>query len=130
MNRRTTSLLVMSAALAAGCLGATTESGAPIDIASPGNWAVLTPMPTPRQEVAVAALGGRVFVIGGLGAGAQPVATVEAYDPEANGWEVRAPLPIPLHHPAAAAVGDRLFVIGGFTGGRVQWTASQLIFEY
>jgi hypothetical protein len=130
MRRLAPGLLAPVAALAAGCLGAATDSTAPIDLASPGTWAVLAPVPTPRQEVAVVALGGRVFVIGGLGAGAQPVATVEAYDPEANRWEPRAPLPVPVHHPAAAVVDDRLFVIGGYTGGRVRWTASQLVLEY
>jgi N-acetylneuraminic acid mutarotase len=130
MSRRGPGLLVLVAALAAGCLGATTESSAPIDLTSPGTWTSLAPMPTARQEVAVAALDSRVFVIGGLGPGAQPVATVEAYDPATNRWERRAPLPVPLHHPGAAVADGRLFVIGGYTGGRISWTASQLVFEY
>jgi N-acetylneuraminic acid mutarotase len=130
MSRRAPSLLALVAAFAAGCLGVTTDSLAPIDLSNPGSWAVLTPVPTPRQEVAVAALDGRIFVIGGFGAGAQPVATVEAYDPEANRWAPRASLPVAVHHPAAAVVNGRLFVIGGYTGGRIRWTASQLVFEY
>lgn len=113
-----------------GCLGATTESPAPVDQRAPGRWTALPPMPTARQEVAVAALDGRVFVIGGLGESAEPVATVEAFDPTANTWHARAPLPRPLHHAAAAVVEGRLFVIGGFTGGRVRWRAQATTYEY
>ncbi|HEV8642295.1 MAG TPA: kelch repeat-containing protein [Methylomirabilota bacterium] len=117
-------------ALTAGCLGATTESSAPIDLSAPGSWRMLAPMPSARQEVAVAALDGRVYVIGGFGSGMSPVATVEAYDPATNEWETRAQLPEPTHHPAAVVADGRLFVVGGFTGGRVGWTASQTVYEY
>src|SRR3990170_4837290 len=86
---RTRSILAGLAALAtiAGCVGATTDSPAPIDVGTPGSWTARAPMPTARQEVAVAALDGRVVVIGGFGASRSPVATVEAYDPAADRWE-------------------------------------------
>lgn len=123
-------LPALLALLAAGCIGARTESEAPVDQSAPGTWTTLAPMPTARQEVAVAALDGRVWVIGGFGESAEPVATVEAYDPATNRWETKTPLPVPLHHAAAAVVNGRLFVVGGYTGGRVRWTASQTLFEY
>jgi N-acetylneuraminic acid mutarotase len=122
--------LLVLVALASGCIGQLTDSPAPVDQRAPGHWTQLTPMPTARQEVAVAAYGGRVWVIGGFGASAEPVATVEMYDPATNVWEARAPLPEPVHHAAAAVVGDRLFVIGGYTGGRVRWTASESVYEF
>ena len=122
--------LIVLAWVAAGCVGHTTDSPAPLDQTAPGRWTQLAPMPRPRQEVAVAALGGRVWVIGGLASNAEPVATVETFDPALDAWETRAPLPIPLHHTAAAVVGERLFVIGGYTGGRVQWTASDEVYEF
>ncbi|HEU4371691.1 MAG TPA: kelch repeat-containing protein [Methylomirabilota bacterium] len=115
---------------AGGCVGRVTDSSAPVDQKAPGRWTALTPMPSTRQEVAVAAYGGRVWVIGGFGAGAEPVSTVEMYDPAQNIWETRAALPVPIHHPAAAVVGDRLFVIGGYTGGRVRWTALDSVYEF
>jgi len=118
------------ALLLAGCVGWTTESPAPIELTAPGTWTVLAPMPTPRQEVAVAALEGRVWVIGGFGPSAEPVPTVEVYDPATNTWQVRAPLPVALHHAAAAVVGTRLFVIGGYSGGRVRWTPEATVWEY
>ena len=74
----------------AGCIGRVTDSPAPVDQFAPGRWTALTPLPAPRQEVAVAAFGDRVWVIGGFGDGAEPVATVETYDPALNIWETRA----------------------------------------
>jgi N-acetylneuraminic acid mutarotase len=116
--------------LATGCVGRITDSPAPVDQKAPGSWTQLSPMPTARQEVAVAAHGGRVWVAGGFGSNAEPVATVETFDPALNLWETRRSLPEPVHHAAAAVVGDRLFVVGGFTGGRVRWTASDAVYEF
>jgi N-acetylneuraminic acid mutarotase len=83
-------------------------------------WLVLAPMQEPRQEVGVAGLDGRIYVAGGFGAAASPVATVEAYDVAAGQWSFVAPLPLPLDHPAAAAVGGKLYVLGGFLNGTAQ----------
>jgi len=114
----------------AGCVGVSTESSAPIDLAAPGKWLTFAPLKSARQEVAVAAFRGFVVVIGGFGETGDPLAMVEFYDPRENRWSPRAPLPEPLHHPAAAAVGDRLFVVGGYTGGRLRWTPSAAVYEY
>src|SRR2546427_13173723 len=73
-------------------------------------------MRTARQEVAAAALEGRIFVMGGFGATAEAVARVEVYDPVTDRWEVRMPLPAPTQHLAAAVAGGRLFVAGGDSG--------------
>jgi len=122
--------LALAAVILAGCLGTTTDSTAPVDIMSPGKWVPLAPMPTARQEVAVAELNGRVFVIGGFGAGSEAVPTVEVYDPATDRWETRAPLPAPTHHAAAAVIDGRLFVVGGYSGGRVSWTPLRTVYEY
>jgi N-acetylneuraminic acid mutarotase len=114
----------------AGCLGRTTDSPAPVDIQTPGTWTTLAPMPSARQEVAVAELNGRVLVIGGFGPGGEPVATVESYDPATDRWDTRAPLPAATHHAAAAVVGGRLYVAGGYGGGRVSWTPLRTVYEY
>src|SRR2546425_13018847 len=88
-----------------GCLGKTTDSPAPIDILSPGKWTSLAPMPTARQEVAVAELNGRVFVIGGFRSGGGAGPPVEGDDPARDRWETRSPPPAPTHPAAAARVG-------------------------
>lgn len=122
--------VVLLAAGLTGCLGATTDSGAPLDVTSPGTWTTLAPMPTPRQEVAVAALDDLIYVIGGFGPSALPMITVEAYDPTTNEWSTKAPLPEATHHAAAVVVDGRLFVLGGYTGGRMSWTAVPTVYEY
>jgi N-acetylneuraminic acid mutarotase len=114
----------------AGCVGASTSSPAPVDQTAPGTWTRLAPLPTPRQEVAAAALRGQVWVIGGFGSAAEPTATVESYDPATDAWTSRPPLPVAVHHAAAAVVDDRLFVLGGYTGGRVQWTPLDAVWEW
>jgi len=113
--------IILAALATMGCFGRTVDSSAPLDIRSPGKWTAVAPMPTARQEVAAVALGGRLFVIGGFGGGAEAVGTVEVYDPAADRWEARAPLPAPTHHAAAAVLDGHLFVAGGYTG-RASWT--------
>ncbi len=66
----------------------------------------------PIQEVAVVALSGEVYVIGGFDGAGRIVPTVSAYDPEADRWRAAAPLPVAMHHANAAAVDGRLWVLG------------------
>jgi N-acetylneuraminic acid mutarotase len=113
-----------------GCLGARTESPAPIDIGRPGTWSTHAPLPTPRQEVAVATVEDRIVVAGGFGPHAEPVATVDAYRPTTNTWETLTPLPAPVHHAAAVSVNGRLFVIGGFRDRLPPWSAERTVYEY
>ena len=58
MTRRP-ALAVLAALATTACIGATTDSPAPLDVKTPGSWRRLAPMPTARQEVAVAVLGTR-----------------------------------------------------------------------
>jgi N-acetylneuraminic acid mutarotase len=115
------------ASLLAGCIGISTDSTAPIDIGRPGRWTSHTPVPTGRQEVAVAALGDRVIVIGGLAGFAGSVGTVEAYRPATDSWETLAPLPAGLHHAAAAVAGGRLYVMGGYLDSVPPWRAQRTV---
>src|SRR4029453_6441534 len=107
-----------------GLRGAPPDPPAPIDLLKPGRWTTRAPMPTGRQEVAVAVLDGRIFVAGGFGGGGGPPRggggparggkwgeTARA----ADGGEPGPTSPPPTHHPPAATVEARLFVIGGYT---------------
>jgi N-acetylneuraminic acid mutarotase len=80
-----------------------------------GPWSTAAPLSVARQEVAVAAVGGRVYVVGGLLAGQTTSDLVEAWDPGLELWETVAPLPLPLHHTTATGVGGKLYVIGGWS---------------
>jgi Kelch motif protein/galactose oxidase-like protein len=83
---------------------------------APGDtWETLAPMPTPRTEVAVAALDGLIYVIGGFEGDGSASDKVEVYDPATDTWSEAAPLPEARHHAAATGLGGpRVWVIGGF----------------
>ncbi|MEY4551144.1 MAG: hypothetical protein RL685_7339 [Pseudomonadota bacterium] len=75
----------------------------------------LTDLVSVRQEHAVAALGGEIYVIGGF----TPMVTgsVEAFNPATDTWRAVASLPTPLHHANAATIDGRIYVAGFYLGG-------------
>ncbi len=77
-------------------------------------WTDRAPLPEARQEVAVAALDGRVYVIGGFRGDASVADTVEVYDSASDSWSTAAPYPTPVHHGAAVAHDGRVYVFGGW----------------
>jgi N-acetylneuraminic acid mutarotase len=86
----------------------------PEPIASPPVWSEGEPMPIPRTEIAGAAVGSKIYIIGGFDQRGRAVSTVEVYDPQADQWNASAPLPWPLHHAAAASYNGTLYVVGGY----------------
>jgi N-acetylneuraminic acid mutarotase len=111
-------------ALTAGCGDEGAGGG------GPGTWSTHAPLSLgPRQEMGVAALDGRVFVVGGFDGSGQPVATVEAYDPATDRWAQRASLPAPLHHVNLAAVNGRLYVVGGLSGASFGASGTTLLYD-
>jgi len=90
-------------------------------------WISFAPVLTPRQEVAVAAADGKLYLIGGL-AGSDVLSSVEEFDPATNAWRFVAPLPRPLHHTAAAAVGSSIYVVGGF--GTIAFDPQPSVYRY
>ena len=68
-----------------------------------------------RTEVGAAALGGRIWVLGGFAPSGQASADVVSYDPGADAWSRGPALPQALHHTAVAGDGSRLWVAGGYT---------------
>src|SRR5919108_5708893 len=70
-------------------------------------WAMKKPVPFPGDHMAAAALGGKIYVVGGQAdAGIkQPLNTTWEYDPAADSWRPLAPVPTP-RTAAAAGQGD------------------------
>ncbi len=101
-------------ALLALLIGAAAVGAAP-----PGQWREAAPLP----EEAAAELGGKVYVVGGLG----PSRALLEYDPATGRWRRRAPVPAGLHHTAAVGVRGRLHVVGGYADG---WNPVRSVFEY
>jgi len=103
------------------CSGAGAAGGA--------GWKALAPLPGgARQETAVVALGGLIYVLGGFDGQRRVVDTVEAYEPARDRWQARRPLPMPLHHLNAAAVGGKLYVAGALAGA--DFRAVGVTYEY
>ncbi len=82
-------------------------------------WASLAKAPTPRTEVAAAAAGGRIYVIGGYTADGATVPTVEVLDIATGQWERGPDLPVAVNHAMASTVDDTLYVFGGYLAGNV-----------
>jgi N-acetylneuraminic acid mutarotase len=80
-----------------------------------------------RQEHAVVALGGEIYVIGGFTP--MVTATVEAFDTAAQTWRAVASLPVALHHANAASINGRIYVAGFYLGGSFT-DADPRVFEY
>lgn len=79
------------------------------------SWTPLAPMPTARGGPSAQALGGWIYVIGGMEGTGASVATVEAYDPSSNTWTSVTPMPTRRDNPGTAVLGGRLYVFGGRT---------------
>ena len=78
-------------------------------------WSVLAALPASNSETGVAALDGKIFVVGGYPSDRKTVATVQMYDSATDKWQIVAPLPVPLNHVMAAGVNGKVYVIGGQT---------------
>jgi len=82
------------------------------DIATRAWRSGLALLPTPRGGFAAAALGSRVFVIGGETPDGA-LGTVEAYDIRTDTWRTIDPMPTPRHGIQVAACGGGIYVAGG-----------------
>ena len=98
-------------------------------VSARGTWSTLAPMPIEIGEVTVAAIGGKVYVIGGTTADLADQKLNQEYDIATNRWRNRAPLPRGMTHAAATALNEKIYVVGAFTanghGNAVNW-----VYEY
>ena len=79
------------------------------------SWLTLAPMPSFRQELATAALNGKIYVIGGYNENTVSTDTVEIYDPATNKWTSAHPIPFALNHNSAAVAAGKLYSFGGLS---------------
>jgi N-acetylneuraminic acid mutarotase len=84
-------------------------------------------MPTRRGSPVAAAVGDKIYVIGGAAPNLgqtllhpqrphHSVDTVEEYDPVTDSWRTRAPMPTARNHAVAGVVNGKIYVIGGRVG--------------
>lgn len=108
------------------------------EVAAQGTWKRLKAIPQGEEEVYGTAAGGKIYVMGGLGAfpGWEPKQILFAYDPAKDEWEKLPNMPEGVHHVGLAAIGDKLYAIGGFTiarpagGGLPAWVATDSVWIY
>ena len=79
-----------------------------------GAWTQKAPMPAVRGEVAAAAVGDKLFALGG-GVAGKAVPRNEEYDPVTDRWRPRAPLPQALYLPGFGVINGKFYVAGGYT---------------
>jgi N-acetylneuraminic acid mutarotase len=77
------------------------------------SWSRRADMPFPRGAHGTAVVGGRIYVVGGLGPTSRDQAMVMVYDPRADSWDTGAPMPIQSEHLAVSAVAERVLAISG-----------------
>lgn len=103
-----------------------------------GAWSIASSAPTERTEVAAAAIGSKIYVVGGFNkpnlqnALKFAISTdVEIYDTAADSWSIATPLPEGRHHAGIASLDGMLYVIGGFTkSGLSVWQAAATVYQY
>ena len=134
-----TVILVILCLLCGVASRGTAQDGAPAaGEAGSGHWMTGAPAPTARTEVAVAALDGLIYVVGGFEQASswrslQSSAStkVEVYDPVTNRWSSRPDLPMRLHHAGAAVLDGVLYVVGGFAvSDDTLWNPSDRVFRF
>src|SRR5207249_2914622 len=120
MHRR----VLISAALA--CLLLT---NAPAMAQSPqGVWTAKKPLPTARNEVALAAVGGKLYVAGG-GIAGNAVPMIDEYEPTTDSWRPRAAMPKGLDHLGIAVLNGKIVTVGGFIGSPHRGAVAD-VYEY
>jgi hypothetical protein len=79
-------------------------------------WEELPGMPHPKQRASAAALGGKIYVIGGY-SGEESV-LVHIFDPEKKAWSEGPMLTEARYAGCAVAVGGKIYYIGGWISCR------------
>ncbi len=91
-------------------------------------WAIRSPMPTRRHELAVAnASNGKIYAIGGRNDIGGGISTVEEYDPFTDTWSTKSPMPTGrFGHGAVGGSDGKIYVIGGY----VNFDLTSNVIEY
>jgi N-acetylneuraminic acid mutarotase len=86
----------------------------PESIAPPqGEWSALADLPIgPLQEIAVVAVGEKIYILGGIDEKKRTTKQVLIYDTRQKTWSNGAELPLPMHHINAAVVNGKIYVVG------------------
>ena len=79
-------------------------------------WSEGASLPTARQGSAVAAIGRKIYVIGGSDTNWNFKGTVEVYDIDKDSWVTKAEMPDSCFSAGVAVVNNKIYVISGLKG--------------
>jgi non-specific serine/threonine protein kinase len=86
----------------------------PPTVETTASWRQLAPALSQRTEVAAAAAGTRIVVVGGYRADGGTVASTEILDTTSGEWSAGPDLPVAVNHAMAANIDGAVFVFGGY----------------
>jgi len=80
-------------------------------------WYIKKSMPTKRGALALAAINGKIYALGGeyFENGGGLFSTVEEYDPLEDKWVELPPMPKPVHGTGAVVFDNSIYILGGGT---------------
>lgn len=88
------------------------------------SWKRLRDAPTARAAHTMQAIGGRLYLVGGVDGGGA-TGRLEIYDVERNRWSGGRAMPTPREHLASAVLRGRLHVFAGRTAGGGNFTTHE-----
>jgi hypothetical protein len=101
-----------------GATGGSSAGGMTGDLEpAPGEYGERAELPELNSEMAVAEVGGKIYVVGGYPSSREVQTTVQVYDIASNSWSLGTPLPMPIHHPVVVGALGKLYSLGGQTDG-------------
>jgi hypothetical protein len=86
---------------------------------APGEYGTRADLLQPNSEMAVAELGGKIYVLGGYPASRVVQSAVQVYDSARDTWSLGPELPVPTHHPVVVGVASKLYSLGGQLEGDI-----------
>lgn len=96
---------------------------------SQGSWSTKSPLPAQHLDAGVAAVNGKIYVLGGETPGNPATPFTQVYDPATDRWRDLAPMPRGISHAGVVAFNGKIYVIGGFTA-IVHAVALDQVLEY
>jgi N-acetylneuraminic acid mutarotase len=80
-------------------------------------WTRKADMPTPRENFATEVVKGKIYAIGGIGAGAvnanEFLSSVDEYDPKLDTWTKKSDMPESRNCFGAATFNNKIYILGG-----------------
>ena len=86
-------------------------------------WGTVSNMPAVRDALSAASAGGKIFAMGGNGAGSVPQSTAWAYDPSLPGlgWQSVSNMPTTRRYQSAVSLGTKVYVLAGDPYASTVW---------